>query len=74
MGKHKRERTEQIQRIGKHIIMAEQAQNAIEQHCFNKLVRQGVIVRDETKEKETPFLSRGAGSGKPPPRSAISTY
>ncbi len=43
MGKHKRERTEQIQRI----ITTEQAQNASEQHCFNKLVRQGVIVRDE---------------------------
>ena len=49
MGKHKRERTEQIQRIGKHIIMTEQAQNANEQHRFNKLVRQGVIVRDETE-------------------------
>lgn len=51
MGKPKRERTEQIQRIGRDIIMREQAQNASEQHSLDSLIRQGVIVRDETEDK-----------------------
>ncbi len=59
MGRHKRERTAQIQRIGKNIVMAEQAQNASEQHSFNRLIRQGVIVRDETEEKSMLKKSRG---------------
>ena len=46
MGKPKQERTEQIKRIGQGIIIREQAQNAIERHNFDKLVRQGFIVED----------------------------
>lgn len=51
MGKPKTERTKQIQRIGKDIIIREQAQNAIEQHNFDRLVRQGFIVKDTQDEK-----------------------
>lgn len=51
MGKPKQERTEQIKRIGKSIIMREQVQNSIEQHNFDSLVRRGIIVKDIQDEK-----------------------
>jgi hypothetical protein len=51
MGKAKTERTEQIRRIGKGIVIREQAQNAIEQHNFERLVQQGFIVKDTQDEK-----------------------
>jgi len=53
MGKHKRnkrrERTEQLLQQAYRFLMNEQAQNAIEQHNFDKLVRQGIIVREIEK-------------------------
>ena len=42
-----RERTEQLKEAIGRRIMAEQADNAIEQHRFNKLVEQGIIVECE---------------------------
>lgn len=69
MGKSKTERTEQIQRIGRDIIMREQADNAIEQHNFSRLVRQGFIVKDRDS-----LDYEEAGSGKGWQRSAVSTY
>lgn len=58
MGKPKQERTEQIKCIGQGIIIAEQAQNAIEQHNFDRLVRNGVIV-DMDRQRIDCFASRG---------------
>ena len=46
------QRTEQVQRIGKGIVTRGQADNAIEQHNFDRLVRQGLIVRDTQDEKK----------------------
>lgn len=44
MGKHKTDRTEALrQAIDRHRL-AEQADNAIEQHKFARLVNQGVLV------------------------------
>jgi len=44
MGKHKTQRTEALQQAGKRIIIAGEVQNAIEQHNFNRLVKNGVII------------------------------
>lgn len=47
----RRQRTEQLrQAIARH-RMAEQADNAIEQHNFDRLVRQGFIRKDTQDEK-----------------------
>lgn len=59
MGKPKQERTEQIKRVGKNIIIREQVQNSIEQHNFDRLVENGVIV-----EERDSFLGQGMGSGR----------
>ena len=40
----RRERTEALREVTARCRMAEQADNAIEQHRFNRLVDQGVIV------------------------------
>ena len=45
----KRERTEQLKKAAIEFLLLEQAQNDIEQHNFNKLVRQGIIVREIEK-------------------------
>ena len=42
----RRDRTEALREATARRRMAEQADNAIEQHRFNKLVRQGVVVRE----------------------------
>jgi len=43
MGRAKKERTEQLKRATIDYLRREQAQNAIEQHNFDKLVKSGVI-------------------------------
>jgi len=50
-GRNKRkERTEQFREAIARRIIAEQADNTIEQHRFDKLVKQGVIVECEAFE------------------------
>ncbi len=49
MGRHKRERTEQLVNAVNNRYYRETAQNEIEQHNFEKLIRSGFIVKQETK-------------------------
>jgi len=49
MGEHKRERTEQLINAVNNRYYQEVVQNEIEQHKFNKLIRSGFIVKQETK-------------------------
>lgn len=44
----RRQRTEQLRQATAQRRMAEQADNAIEQHRFNRLVRSGVIMQYES--------------------------
>jgi hypothetical protein len=54
-----RQRTQQLMQAVARRRMAGQADNAIEQARFNRLVRQGVIVEGEASEKALP--PKGAG-------------
>lgn len=45
MGKHKKERTNQLKMNARSRYYREVAQNEIEQHNFDKLIKQGVIVK-----------------------------
>ena len=47
--KKKRERTEQLKKEAMKLLLWETAQNEIEQYNFNKLIRQGIIVREIEK-------------------------
>ena len=46
MGKHKTDRTQQLHEAARRYTLAQQATRAIEQHNFDKLIRQGVVVLD----------------------------
>ena len=72
MGKHKTRRTNELRSAAKRYIIAEEAQNCIEQHNFDRLVRNGVIIEAQAEKSMLNF--EGAGSGKGWPRRAISTY
>lgn len=61
MGKHKTQRTEALQQAGKRIIIAGEVQNRIEQHNFDSLVRNGVII--EAQAEESMLNSKGGGVG-----------
>lgn len=57
MGKHKTQRTDELQQTVKNYLIAEQAQNHIEQHNFDRLVRNGALVEGVASaecEKTTP--------------------
>ena len=47
MGKAKTQRTQALIQAARRRVLAEQVSNSIEQHNFDRLVRQGIIVRDE---------------------------
>ena len=51
MGAHKTQRTDELRQAAERYIIAEQAQNHIEQHNFDRLVRSGVIVKDTQDER-----------------------
>lgn len=51
MGKPKTERTEKLRQAARRYIIAEQAQNAIEQHNFDRMIWQGIIVEDAQHEE-----------------------
>lgn len=46
MGKHKTDRTEQLKTAAKRYIIAEEANNHVEQHNFDRMVAQGFICVD----------------------------
>ena len=50
MGKHKTQRTEELRQSVERYIIAEQAQNHIEQHNFDRLVRSGVIIEAQAEQ------------------------
>ena len=54
MGNERILRTRRFINACKQRILNEQAQNAIEQHNFDRLVAQGVIVEGASAERETP--------------------
>ena len=62
MGKHKTQRTQELRQAAKRYIVAEQAQNHIEQHNFDRLVENGVII--EAQAERDSFFYAGVGSGK----------
>lgn len=49
MGKHKTERTEQLKQAARQYAIGRQVQDIIEQHNFNRLVAQGVIVEADVE-------------------------
>ena len=57
MGKRKTDRTDELRQAAKRYVIAEQAQNHIEQHNFDKLVAQGDIV-EATSEGGTNNYAR----------------
>ncbi len=62
MGKHKTQRTDRLKQFTMQYLAAEQAQNHNEQHNFDKLVAQGVIVKVKGAAKErTPGVLLGCG-------------
>ena len=72
MGAHKTQRTQELRQAAERYVIAEEVQNRIEQHNFDRLVRSGVII--EAQAEQSMLNSEGVGSGKGWPRSAISTY
>lgn len=50
MGKHKTQRTDERIQAAKRYVIAEEVSNRIEQHNFDRLVEQGVIVEDNQAE------------------------
>ena len=61
MGKHKTDRTDEIKQAARRCVIAEEAQNHIEQHNFDRLVAQGVIVEGGASEKR--IAPQGGGVG-----------
>ena len=51
MGKHKTERTDELRQAAKRIAIAGEVQNHIEQHNFDRLVRNGVIVEAQAENR-----------------------
>ena len=51
MGKHKTQRTDELRQAAKRCVIAEEAQSHIEQHNFNNLIAQGVIIEGGGLEK-----------------------
>lgn len=68
MGKHKTQRTDDLQHTGKRIVIAGEVQNIIEQHNFDRLIEQGVI-RPVKLKGRTVLL--GTELGVEPPLSVI---
>ena len=60
MGKHKTQRTDELRQAERRYIMAEQSQNHIEQHNFDRLVAQGILVEGGLEKGVTP---QGGGAG-----------
>lgn len=50
MGKPKTQRTDELKQAAKRYVIAEEVQDRIEQHKFDRLVKVGVIVRDKAIE------------------------
>lgn len=72
MGRHKTQRTEALRQAIARRRLDEQACNHIEQHNFDRLVRNGVIIEAQAEDR---LLCFGHGpSEKPAPEAAISTY
>ena len=61
MGKSKKDRTGQVIDAGKRIVLAGQIQNTLEQRRFDRLVAQGVIVKDCLKSR--PGVGEAGGAG-----------
>lgn len=49
MGKAKTQRTERLIQAGRRRVIVEEVSNRIEQHNFERLVKQGVIMEDKEK-------------------------
>ena len=64
MGKHKTDRTQQLYAAARRYTLAQQANRAIEQHNFDKLIRQGVVVLDRQAEASM-LNTEGRGRGRP---------
>lgn len=47
-----RERTTQVIEAGKRVMIADEIRKVLEQHKFDRLVRSGVIIRDEQVDRE----------------------
>ncbi len=69
MGKPKKDRTGQVIDAGKRIVLAEQIQNTLEQHRFDRFVDQGVIVR--AVQLDGRMLLLGTERGVEPPLSVL---
>ena len=54
MGKPKTDRTQQLHKAARRYTVAQQANRAIEQHNFDKLVAQGTIVKGGPQERLNP--------------------
>ena len=54
MGQPKTERTQQLHKAARRYAVAQQANRAIEQHNFDKLVAQGTIVEGRPQERLNP--------------------
>lgn len=61
MGAHKTQRTEELRDAARRYLIGSQVQDIIEQHNFNKLINQGIIVEGPASaEHEDP---QGGGDG-----------
>jgi len=54
MGKPKTQRTDELRQTARRYVIAEEAQNHIEQHNFDRLVAQGVIIRGGLQKRRYP--------------------
>jgi predicted ribosome quality control (RQC) complex YloA/Tae2 family protein len=52
VGKAKTERTQALIQAARRRVIAEEASNAIEQHNFDRMVKNGVIRRDEIHTRD----------------------
>ena len=59
MGKHKKQRTNQLMMNARARYYREVASNDIEQHNFDKLVAQGMIVEGGFEKDEDPPMAGG---------------
>lgn len=59
MGKSKTDRTEQLRQAARRYTIAQEAQGHIEQHKFDRLVAQGIIVKGGGLEKALPPMGPG---------------
>ena len=71
MGSHKTQRTQELRQAAERYVIAEEVQNHIEQHNFDRLVRNGVIIEAQTEGSM--LYSEGAGSGEAGVGDAVST-